>query len=217
MNNKTFVMVTGGIAAILLLAFLFWPKPIVQEKAPPVSASESFELIRPHSPTFGPALARVTVVQWFDPECESCRMVHPEFKKMMNDYRENVRFVLRYMPYHPGSMFAASALQEAHELGKFEAAVDILFEMQPEWGDHHEPKPHLIPKYLVSVGIPAEKLEQEYLFSKHKKSIELDQADGNQAGVRGTPTFFVNGRMVEELNIELIRQRIDEALGKPTR
>lgn len=206
-------MVSGGIAIILLLAFLFWPKPLVKEEAPVVAAAtETFEFIRPHSPTFGPPMARVTVVQWFDPECESCRMVHPEFKKIMSDYKENVRFVLRYMPYHAGSMFAASALQEAHELGKFEEAVDILFETQPEWGDHHEPKPHLIPKYLVGVGIPAEKLEQDYLFSKHKKNIEMDQADGNQAGVRGTPTFFVNGAMVEELNIGLIRQRIDQAL-----
>jgi protein-disulfide isomerase len=158
-------------------------------------------------------MARVMVVEWFDPECESCRAIHPIFEKIVSDYKDRVHFVLRYMPYHAGSMVAASALEEAREHGKFDEALNLLFEKQPEWGDHHQPRPELIPTYLVSLGIPKNKLEREYLLKKHSEKIRMDESDGKSVGVRGTPTFFVNGMMLQELGDRPLRAAIDSALN----
>ncbi len=118
------------------------------------------------------------------------------------------------MPYHPNSMFAAAALEEARELGKFEQALDLLFENQPEWGDHHAPRPELIPNYLASIGIPIERLERDILIRKHSTNILLDQANGKKVGVTGTPTFFVNERMLQELGDKPLRDAIDLALAQ---
>lgn len=212
MKNKIFVI--GAIAFVALgffaIKFFAKPPPLAESSNPQVTQAN---FVRPHSPTYGNSEAPVVVVQWFDPECESCRAVHPMFKKIVEDYRGRVHFVLRYMPYHRGSMFAATALEEARELGKYDVALDLLFEKQPEWGDHHQPRPELIPTYLMTLGIPKEKLDPEYLLKKHGDKIKIDEADGKQAGVRGTPTFFVNGIAVMELGDRPLREAIDSAFN----
>ena len=211
MKNKTFVV--GAIGAVVLAFFglKFFNQPTPPTEAT-LSAAPSEYFVRPHSPSLGNSLARVTVVEWFDPECESCRAIHPVVKQIVSDYGNTVHFVLRYMPYHPGSMFAASAIEEARELGKFEEALDLLFEKQPEWGDHHQPRPELIPTYLTALGIPKDRLGMEYLLKKHGDKIRIDEADGKMVGVQATPTFFVNGQIVDELGDKPLRTAIDAAL-----
>lgn len=212
-NNRMFIIGVLVSGVIAFLVFTFLPRTAQTPEAPANSSAEKAQFIRPHSPTFGNSLARVTVVEWFDPECESCRVIHPIFKKIVADYKDRVHFVLRYMPYHQGSLFAASALEEAKELGKFEEAMDILFEKQPEWGDHHQPRPDLIPQYLGKLGIPADKLDKDYLINKHGKTVEMDKKDGEGVGVRGTPSFFVNEVPVQQLGDKPLRDAIDAALG----
>lgn len=215
MKNKAFVLVAAAAAVLVFGAVLLFsnkqsstPAPVSENAAVGTSAPS---FLRPHSPSFGNALARVTVTEWFDPECEACRMVHPFVKQIMKENANTVRFVLRYMPYHPNSMYAASVLEEARELGKFNEALDLLFEKQPEWGSHHDPRPDLIPGYLKAIGIPPEKLEREYVIKKHGEKIRIDESDGNALGVNGTPSFFVNGKPVE-LSEEALRSAIQSAL-----
>lgn len=213
MKNKQFVIAAGLVAILgFVLLKIFTPAKPTAMPEPQMSTEKAF--VRPHSPIIGNSLARVTVVEWFDPECEACRAIHPAMKRIINDYKDRVRFVLRYMPYHGGSMLAASALEEARELGKFEEALDLLFEKQPEWGSHHAPRPDLIPEYLVTLGIPNERLDSEYLLKKHSEKIRIDEADGKNVGVRGTPTIFVGGEFVLELDEDTIRETIDEALNE---
>ncbi|RYZ77592.1 MAG: DsbA family protein [Proteobacteria bacterium] len=214
MKNRLFVV----LALIVVVVGFFLVKRVVDSKnSNPVVASETpaapmGSFTRPHSPSLGNMMAQVTVVEWFDPECESCRAIHPVLNQIIKEYGNRVRFVFRYMPYHPSSMFASSAIEEAQELGKFEEALDILFEKQPEWGDHHEPKPELIPTYLAKLGIPKEKLDKDYLIQKHGEKIKQDESDGLGVGVQGTPTFFVNGRVVYELGDKPLRAAIEAAL-----
>src|SRR5688572_29803931 len=63
--------------------------------------------VRPHSHILGPANAKVTVVEFLDPECESCRAIYPMVKHLLQEYEGSVRLVVRYMPLHPNSVYAA--------------------------------------------------------------------------------------------------------------
>ena len=183
-------------------------------KATPSRAlnADKSNLVRWHSPSFGNKAARVTVVEWFDPECEGCRAVHPSFEKIVSDYADRVHFVLRYMPFHKNSLYAAAVLEEARELGKFKEALSIMFQRQPEWARHGAPRPELIPVLLEPLGIPKEKLERTYVIQKHSAKITLDEEDGLKVGVRATPTFFVNGELLSELGDEPLRAAINKAL-----
>ena len=211
MKNKIFVLavIVIAIAGFFLLKNKADNAP-VETSILPTIAPENF--VRPHSPSFGNRLARATVIEWLDPECEACAAMHPIFKKIIRDYEDRVHFVIRYMPFHGNSLYAASALEEARELGKFDEALDTLFKNVGEWGDHHHPKPELIPELLTKLGIPKDKLERDYVIKKHSHKVDMDEADGKLVGVRGTPTFFVNGQMVRELGEEPLRAAIEEAI-----
>lgn len=213
---KSRALVLGVTAVAFAVGVILWFS-LSQTKEPArgeASSAAPAQSIRPgQHPTFGNMMARVTVVEWLDPECEGCRAMHPLFKKIVADYGPRVHFVIRYMPFHGNSLYAASALEEARELGKFSEALDILFEKQPEWASHRSPRPDLIPTYLAGVGIPAERLQPAFVIQKHGSKIKRDEEDGLKAGVRGTPTFFVNGRQLAELGEKPLRDAIDKALS----
>ncbi len=220
MTNRLFIFIAVVVAVMIFLVMSInterptAPTSITNvETSPPDTVNAGAPLfVRPHSPSMGSTMSRVTVVEWFDPECESCRRFHPIFKKIVAKYSDRVHFVLRYMPYHQNSLYAASALIEAAEVGKFEQALDILFEMQPEWGDHHKPKPELIPEYLSKLGIAKDKLVPEDIIKKHGEKVKIDEDDGNRLGVQGTPTFFVNGQPLDHLDEETLIAKIEAAL-----
>jgi protein-disulfide isomerase len=190
------------------------PPPAAQASpAPGKPAASPFAFVPGERPSYGNTMARTVVHEWLDPECEGCRAMHPIFKQIVSDYSNRALFVVRYMPLHKNSLYASAVLEEARELGKFDQALDILFEKQPEWGSHRNPRPELIPAYLEPLGIPREKMEPSYVIKKHGPKIKRDEDDGVRAGVTGTPSFFVNGRKVTVLSEEALRGTIEMALA----
>ncbi|MAE96957.1 MAG: disulfide bond formation protein DsbA [Deltaproteobacteria bacterium] len=170
--------------------------------------------IRPHSRSLGPADAKVTLVEFLDPECESCRAVHPMVKELLERYRGRLRLVVRYMPLHPNSVFAVGALEAAGAQGRYWEMLETLFEHQPIWGSHHAPRPDLIPGYARQIGLDMEAF-QAYLDSgAHRGITERDEADGRALGVRGTPTFFVNEQPVQPLGYGPLKAMIEEELAR---
>jgi len=212
-KNKFFILIS---LVVVIAGFVFFSaskKAEVKKENESRPAADLSTLVRFHNISYGNAEARVTVVEFFDPECEACRQVHPIMKNLISTYGQRVRFVYRYMPLHHNSVFAAAALEEARELNKFDEALDVLFERQPIWGSHANPRPELIIEYLQELGIPKDRLEQKYLLEKHNQKIQIDKEDGMTLGVRRTPTIFVNGKQLYQLGEAPLRQAIDQALA----
>src|SRR5687767_13601447 len=95
------------------------------------------QLVRPDSQFLAPADAKVTVVEFYDPECEACASFAPIVKKLVKDYDGRIKFVARYMALHPNSVPAATFTEAAGEQGKYWEAQELLFKKQPEWGTKH--------------------------------------------------------------------------------
>ena len=182
------------------------------------------ELIRPDSYTLGSADAPVTLVEFYDPECESCAAFSPIVKKIMNDYSGKVRLVARYMPLHPNSLRAATLTEAAGEQGKYWQMQELLFRRQSEWGEKHgssnavsqnEPSIEtLFERYSMELGLDLEKVNTAVTQNRFTTKITRDQKDGQNLGVRSTPTFFVNGRQLARLGEQELRSLIDEELRK---
>ena len=178
-------------------------------------------LIRPDSPSLGAADAPVTVVEFYDPECEACAAFHPSVKKLLKDYEGKIRLVARYMPLHPNSLSAATFTEAAGEQGKYWQAQEMLFQKQPEWGTKHGPQASapvdinaLFRKYAMELGLDLNKMDAAFAENRYSAKIQRDLKDGQTLGVRQTPTFFVNGRRLARFSEADLRALIDEELKK---
>jgi protein-disulfide isomerase len=190
----------------------------------PVAPDNSKVLVRPDSATIGPADAKVTIVEFLDPECESCAAVAPQVKALLKEYEgKGVRFVARYMPLHPNAKLAVQYMEAAAEQGKYWEYQEKLFAMQGEWGTKHGPDAHTAPpapvstlfeKYGKEIGLDPQKLNASAGNSDYTQKADRDLNDGRALGVRATPTFFVNGRRLARLSMQDLRTLINEELAK---
>jgi protein-disulfide isomerase len=191
----------------------------------PVVPDNSKVLVRPDSYTLGPADAKVTVVEFLDPECESCASVAPQVKAMLKEYDgKSVRLVARYMPLHPNAKLAVQYTEAAGAQGKYWEYQEKLFAMQPEWGTKHGPAgAHAAPtapvstlfeKYGKEIGLDPQRLNTDAGNSDYTQKADRDLNDGRALGVRATPTFFVNGRKLARLSMQDLRTLINEELAK---
>lgn len=225
------IKILVGIAIVVVIAAIFganYYRNSVQNERITTNGGNSGKpsvnaenLVRPDSATLGAADAPVTLVEFYDPECESCAAFHPVVKKILKDYDGKIRFIARYMPLHPNSLSAATFTEAAGEQGKYWQAQEMLFQKQPEWGTKHGPQAGapadinaLFRKYAAELGLDAEKMNAAFAANKYKAKTERDRQDGETLGVRQTPTLFVNGRKLARLGESDLRALIDEELKR---
>jgi len=208
-------IIIGVVASILIALFIFggnFYKSKKTEERKVVAQENSTAFEREHSPTLGPIDAKVQLVEFLDPECESCRRFHPIVKNIMKEHEGKIRLVIRYVPFHRNSRFAISVLEAARKQGKFWETLDRLFETQPEWGDHHNPRPEKIWDYLPGLGLDLEKVKNDVHDPSINNVINIDFADSKKLQVKGTPTFFINGKPLENFGEQPLRAAIKKAL-----
>ncbi|MEO7674880.1 MAG: thioredoxin domain-containing protein, partial [Pyrinomonadaceae bacterium] len=181
------------------------------------------ELVRPDSPSIGPADAKVTVVEFYDPECETCASFSPAVKDLLREFSGKVRFVVRYATFHKNARVAAIYTEAAGEQGKYWEMQEKLFTKQKEWGEVHggppQPAPSAAPtakfaQYAQELGLNVDQLKASAADPKHGVKIDRDMADVRSLKVNRTPTFFVNGRQLARLNQQDLRSLIREELAK---
>ncbi len=215
-------MLLGVIALLVIVIAIIganYYRSSIQTAPIPISVNSA--LVRPDSPTLGPADARVTIVEFYDPECESCAAFHQSIKKVLKEYEGKVRLVARIMPLHPNSILAATFIELAGEQGKYWEAQEFVFRKQPEWGTIHGPQttvqpdaPVLFEKYAVDFGLDLEKFKAALKENRYMGKFERDYKDGQSLGVRKTPTIFVNGRQLSRLSEPDLRYMVEQESKK---
>jgi len=209
--------VLAGIAAALVAAFVVgafvYRGQETQQAAATVSANAD-RLIRPYSPTLGPADAPVTIVEFLDPECEACASMHPIVKQVMREFDGRVRLVVRYMPFHGNSAYAATLLEATRAHNAYWGTLETFFLRQHEWASHGAPRPELLLEYAVLAGLDKAKWKEEATNPEWQQRIRQDAEDGKALGVNRTPTFFVNGQPLAQIGYEPLRVAVQQALAK---
>jgi protein-disulfide isomerase len=133
---------------------------------------------------------------------------------LLQENEGKVQLVVRYAPFHPNSRFAIKILEAARKQGKYWEVMEVLFQYQPQWGDHHHPQPELIWKYLPESGVDVARIKEDMNDPAIDEMIEKEIQDLKDLGVRGTPTFFVNGRPLERFGFEPLRELIADELKR---
>ena len=159
-------------------------------------------LVRSYSPSFGPVDAPVTLVEFFDPSCEACRAFHPVVQEIRRQFPTQVRVVMRYTVFHEGSDEAVRILETARMQDKFEPVLDALLEQQPGWAVHGAPQLDIAWEIAGAVGLDLDKAEGDRLYPGITGILNQDMADVEALDIRQTPTFFLNGRRLENFSAE---------------
>ena len=216
------VVIIGGVFAANYYRNSVQNTPVTSTSNSGKPKVDPATLVRPDSPVLGPTDAKITLVEFYDPECESCASFAPVVKKILADYQGKIRLVARYMPLHPNSLTAANFIEAAAEQGKYWEAQELLFKKQPEWGTKHGPAPATAPppinelfdKYAKELGLDTAKAAAAIKEKRFDAKIAQDKKDGQTLGVRRTPTFFVNGRELATFGEPSLRALIDDELKK---
>ena len=142
-------------------------------------------------PARGPKDAKITIVEFSDFECPYCGAAHDTVEKVMGEYAGKVRLVYRQFPlsFHPHAAKAAEASLCALDQGegKFWEYHDVLFKNQKKLS------PDDLKAHAAAVGLDASKFGACLDSGNKKAAVDADEKAGLEAGVGGTPAFFING------------------------
>jgi protein-disulfide isomerase len=152
--------------------------------------------VAPRDHAAGPAGARVTLVEYADFECPSCGAAHAVIQVVRRAFGDNLRLVFRHFPLrdsHPHALDAARAAEAAAEQGQFWPMHDRLFERQHALG------PDDLTRHARKLELDVVRWSRVMALASTEDRVLADLASGRRSGVRGTPTFFINGARYDGL------------------
>ena len=175
-----------------------------------VAANPSLIAVDAGDPAFGPADARVTVIEYFDFRCPGCKATAPEVLRLMQAHPD-VRFVFKDWPILDGagpgpSHYAARAALVAHQQGKY---LDVFQDLMAE----PALSPAVIDGVLAANGVSLPAAEAAMASPAVARLLAGTQTSAMTMQLIGTPTFFVNGKALESIQPEALDRAIREAKG----
>jgi protein-disulfide isomerase len=168
----------------------------------------NFNELLPDDHVAGERDAPVTVIGYCDFECPYCGEAYPLLRSLRTDAPDRVRYVFRHFPLankHPAAWLAAEAAEAAAAQGRFWDMHDVLFENQDDLDREG------ILELAEELGFDLDRFQDDVDRHRHAGRVARDVRTGAEAGVTGTPTLFVNGRIVE---VESLRAAIDGAAAE---
>jgi protein-disulfide isomerase len=164
--------------------------------------------------TKGNPNAPVEIIEFSDFECPFCQRAHATVAQVLSTYGDRIRFVYRHypLPNHPNAKPAAEAAECANEQGKFWPYHDRLFENTRKLSDAD------LRQHAAAVGIDPGRFSACLDSHKYRAQVEADARAGEEAGVNGTPAFFINGRMLSGAQpFEAFKRLIDDELQRKSK
>jgi protein-disulfide isomerase len=142
-------------------------------------------------PSKGPAAAPVTIVEFSDFQCTYCKEMTATLDRLMKEFVGKVRLVYRQYPNekHPFAEKASEASLCANEQGKFWEMHALLFENIDELATDD------LKAKAEKLGLAKDQFDKCLDSGKYKARARKDYVDAMRAGVSGTPSFFINGRL----------------------
>ena len=183
----------------------------------PDAKVERYKIPVGNAPTKGPEHAKVTIVEWSDFQCPFCSRVEPTLDQIVKTYGKDVRIAWKNqpLPFHPNARPSAQIAMAAYAKkgnSAFWKVHDTLFHNQQAQTRAD------LEKYGKEVGLDDSDIKDALDNKKYDPEINADSAEGNKFGARGTPAFFINGRLVSGAQpFDAFKKVIDEEIANATR
>lgn len=197
MNRTAFWTGVG----ILLLGGVWAVTWITSQKSVEVEdlTQEETQVVRETDQVKGSRKARVVLVEYSDFQCPACQFYAGWLSQLAESFGEDIAIVYRHFPLksiHQQAELAAVASEAAGRQGMFWEYHDILFEHQKEWAGNK--KAHdLFVSYALMLNLNKETFVSDIEDFGIKEKVRRDLAEGESLGVRGTPTFYLQGKSIQ--------------------
>lgn len=214
---KSRKLIVATLVGVVLIAFFFamtYYQRQTQNSQDQKATRQLDRLVRMHSPVLGPQNAPVTLVEFFDPACETCRAFYPIVKDLLKKYPNEVRLVIRYAPFHQGSDQVVKLLEASKRQGKYWQVLEMVLAAQPMWANHGNPNVDLAYKAAEQAGLDIPKALADAANPAVEAAMKQDMQDLTALGVKQTPTFFVNGRSLPSFGPDQLAALVAEEVAR---
>lgn len=208
-------VVFGASCLALLVAFALgssYYKGRQAEKFGFMAQENASIFVREHSQTLGNDDAKVYLVEFMDPACETCAAFSPFVRQIMDANPGRIRLVIRYAPFHEGADDFVKILEAARKQGRYWETLDVMYKTQRYWASHHRPQLQRIWQFLPNAGLDIEQIKRDMNDPAIVRLIEQDLADAKSLNVRKTPGFFVNGKPLQTFGHMQLQQLVQSEI-----
>jgi len=214
MKNKKTVLFSILIIALIFVGFAYFYNQNQSDKISELSKENTMLFKRDYSFTVGPDDAKVQLVEFFDPACETCALFHPYVKKILKENKNDIQLVFRYAPFHNGSYKVVTMLEAIKKQDMFLEALELMFKIQPYWASHGTPNLDVLWQAIDELGLDMNQLTADMNDDEIKRRIDQDIADGKVLGANKTPSYYVNGRPLQDFGLNQLKELINEEMNK---
>ena len=217
MKNKTILWL---VAAVIIIGSIFGVIKLASKSQVPDSGSNTSALtisaINADENIKGNKDAQATLIEYSDFQCPACGSYYPILKKVSDDLGDKVKFAYRHfpLPQHKNAKLAATVAEAAGKQGKFWEMHDLIFQNQSDWSEDKNAA-IIFAKYAQDLQLDLAKFQTDIADEEIKAKIENDYKSGVKAGVNSTPSFFLNGKKINNpRNYDEFKNAILQALGQ---
>ncbi|NNL56037.1 MAG: thioredoxin domain-containing protein, partial [Woeseia sp.] len=193
-SRTSLVAVAVGVVVLALGAATFLYQGDDSQSLQEVTTARQAALASEHSPTLGDPGAKVHIVEFLDPACETCALFYPMVKQWMAEVPGKIRLSVRHVAFHAGADYAVRVLEASRKQDKYWQTLEALLASQRQWTQHHTVLPERIGPAIAGVGLNMEQLMADIDAMDVLMRIEQDKKDAILLKVSATPGYFVNGR-----------------------
>ena len=165
----------------------------------------------------GNSKAKVTLIEYADFQCPACAAYHLLVDQILKDYNGKIFYVYRMFPLenaHQNALVSAEAAYAAYKQGQFFAYDDLLFNNQSDWATLTDPT-NSFTTYAQSLKLDINKFKTDMTSQDTQKYVKDSENEALSEGVYQTPSFFINGKMIQNPNDYAgFKTLIDAALSK---
>ena len=215
-KSSTQKLITVGLIVAFALGLWFFVinKPKVDQLSTQ-NTPVTIESVNEDDRTFGPENADVVLMEYADFQCPGCALYAPYLTTLREEYKDNVTFVYRYFPLnsiHKNAQLSSQAAEAASKQNKFWEMSDKLYEKQKDWENSRDAK-SLFEGYASELGLDVEKFKTDIVADETRERVNRDYRSGITAGINSTPTFILNGKIIESpQGLEPFREVLNTAL-----
>jgi len=202
MQNKKIVFISIAVLALVFIGAMMGFNKSESKKVESIAktSSKGAPFVRDHSIRLGDNKKNIIITEFTDPECPACRAFHPAIYNIYKEYYEDVHLVIRYLANHRNSEYVIKIMEASRKQNKYQEVSDLVYKYQPAWAAKNNPNPELLWNYLPNIeGLDVNKLKEDVKKIDISDMLALDRKDADSLGIRGTPSFFVNGKKLQKL------------------